>query len=958
MLLETYVYRIRVDPTDDVLASLFDPHGMSRGTTAKGRFLWNEATQTYDDIGLKRIMELHEAIRNGNISAEGMEELGEQLFQALFNKEVYHNFYNHYNECIQKRQLLRVELDVNEYDKIASWPWEFLRTPSASGYPPLWLATASSLAFARCIDAFPSSPVQLMPEEKVRILLVVATPSDQSVNKVTYEQIWEQISRYDAQVELVINPTLADIGEKLEAEKPHIFHFIGHARREEGDQRKMGQIALVNKIGRIEWVDAEKFAYRFNRYTPQIVILQACEGGASLEADIFTSVAAQVIKQRIPIVLAMQYEISNAIAKTFLERFYDHLMMRWDTVDQAVQEARRYLQDVNDRTKPYFAIPVLFINKNNPILPTLAKSKEHNATSILALPSEGDIPPPDAGFTRGGRPTPLYAFPLNGTFSHQTTFDLGMIWGLNRSSFIGLAAAKDENLIYDCLMRTERVLYDAYQAVQACNNVVMLPQRWWIKVNIEKYPNGPRDAYRVWQAAKIQDPRLQYIVTKGLPPGILPGIFITIPLLQQKEAKSRKKLQDWQREWQEKRNETINIVTDWCKSLLQDAFPHEQLAIVIQISEQDTKQTREFLHDLQVRLQELREKIQENFPIESIIPGAPAFDFDAPLADRDEELSHLPIFLRPDTQIPSGVCFYKWVESATVYANLNGDFADRSEKEKYRQIFQECTKIEGILPKDYQADSQEQPAWRVIEDLDHIALHAAADFDDLFLHFIAKYAPERIYSLIQAYAARSKRSEARRAALIFAVSSLLHDALLDAWVSGIKTDLTHFLSENDLYPRGKEPSFIEDLALSVVRQCKPAEASSIIQPFLHFLKPDVRVVCEDYFGKTADTAEKRPFFKDYDENLFTLVIRARSHTELPLAHIKRFLDVENTRAWALIMSSTPQLERIQGLLCLNRQQRAVLSLCTADEWKELCKDQGLVNTIIDSRHQRSLWYRD
>ena len=74
--------------------------------------------------------------------------------------------------------------------------------------------------------------------------------------------------------------------------------------------------------------------------------------------------------------------------------------------------------------------------------------------------------------------------------------------------------------------------------------------------------------------------------------------------------------------------------------------------------------------------------------------------------------------------------------------------------------------------------------------------------------------------------------------------------------------------------------------------------------------------------------------------------------------IKRFLDVENTRAWALIMSSTPQLERIQGLLCLNRQQRAVLSLCTADEWKELCKDQGLVDTIIDSRHQRSLWYRN
>ncbi len=148
-------------------------------------------------------------------------------------------------------------------------------------------------------------------------------------------------------------------------QQPHIFHFIGHGCLKNETGEEVGQIALVDDLfDEALWVDANFFSGLLNRYRPGVVMLQACEGGMLSASQAFVGVASKIVQQNIPVVVAMQYEVSNITASRFAYRFYERLAQD-DPVDIAAQNGRRAIALNTQYQKRDFATPVIFMRVND-----------------------------------------------------------------------------------------------------------------------------------------------------------------------------------------------------------------------------------------------------------------------------------------------------------------------------------------------------------------------------------------------------------------------------------------------------------------------------------------------------------------------------------------------------------------------------------------------------------------
>lgn len=362
MVQHCYTYRICIANRNNVQVEIRDLDNNSCGRPS-GQFNYRSKIR-------KRIQELHQAASEGKLTSSNVEELGEKLFDALFNEGLRRDFFGYYEKVwADEDALLRIELDVDERQlpDVAALPWEFIRVPPKAGYGNVWLGTDPNLVFSRRRARWIApKPISLKTDERLRIAIAVAAPS--GLGPVKYEKIWESLKELaDEQIERIellelVNPTTKRSIDDVLKQKPHIFHFIGHAQFGDPNQQAVGQIALVDQIrSEPDWIGAESFGELFTRHRPGIVVLQACESAALSASEAFVGIASQVVQQNIPVVVAMQYKVSNATARSFALEFYRCLSEN-DPVDKAVQEARRCiaLGPIGYAARD-FATPVLFM---------------------------------------------------------------------------------------------------------------------------------------------------------------------------------------------------------------------------------------------------------------------------------------------------------------------------------------------------------------------------------------------------------------------------------------------------------------------------------------------------------------------------------------------------------------------------------------------------------------------
>ena len=407
--------RVQVQKWNDKHQSLGEPSGIFR----------------YQDK-LAEITPLLATARNNELQNPSQTRaIGEVLFEILFDDRLLQDFVNFYHLVVQQeKQLLRVELDVNEQGmpEIAALPWEFMCVPARANLGAIWLGTVPDLVFSRRRSQWiPATPIQLQKDEKLRIALAISAPQD--LSPVAYEPVQEALEELAIEladrVELLpilqsANPETVDA--VLAKKKPHIFHFIGHGRLVNDNNRDIGQIAFVDpEFEEAMWVDADYFSELFNQHRPGVVMLQACEGGTLSASQAFVGVASRVVQQNIPVVLAMQYEVTNSTASRFSRRFYQQLV-QGDPVDIAAQYGRRAIAlGPTQYRKRDFATPVIFMRVQDGYL-FKRDEKSKNSNNIEEFPTQ-------LQFTRQQQKLPIISSPKQGIEGNGVMLEMVVIPG-------------------------------------------------------------------------------------------------------------------------------------------------------------------------------------------------------------------------------------------------------------------------------------------------------------------------------------------------------------------------------------------------------------------------------------------------------------------------------------------------------------------------------------------------
>lgn len=105
------------------------------------------------------------------------------------------------------------------------------------------------------------------------------------------------------------------------------------------DQRSRGYLAFETTDADIDWINGDDLGKRLSGRAVQVVILSACRSGLVGEGSTFNSVAGALIKQGIPAVVGMQFNIEVKQALKFAEMFY-WALLDGKTLTEAVAEAR------------------------------------------------------------------------------------------------------------------------------------------------------------------------------------------------------------------------------------------------------------------------------------------------------------------------------------------------------------------------------------------------------------------------------------------------------------------------------------------------------------------------------------------------------------------------------------------------------------------------------------------
>ena len=358
-------YHICVPSTDIVKVEKWSTASTEPDTLPDGKFNQEKITPKIQEI-----------IKNpANLKDEQIQKVGEALFEALFDRDLREDFLSFYTEVVKKKkQPLQVILEINEIamPEVVAYPWELMCLPDKYNQGDIHFATDRKLSFFRCryqLKEEAKQPIKLNEGEPLKIALVVSKPtSDPDLNNVEFREVSEYLKSLNDKPEnkvnflpLMVSKNFSNIVERLEEDAPDIFHFIGHGQLIEKNGEDIGQIAFVNDAGKADWKDAKMFSQLFSGHTPNIVILQACETGKQSETNAFSSVAFRLMLQGIPVVIAMQYKVSNQTATTFVKEFYSQII-KGDSVEVAVQKSRSKLAMDNGYEKRDFAIPVIYMN--------------------------------------------------------------------------------------------------------------------------------------------------------------------------------------------------------------------------------------------------------------------------------------------------------------------------------------------------------------------------------------------------------------------------------------------------------------------------------------------------------------------------------------------------------------------------------------------------------------------
>jgi len=241
--------------------------------------------------------------------------------------------------------------------------------PSALSLP--WELLHDEQGFLALRAQQPVSIVRRLPQAELgallteftpplRVLLVTARPDDagfvdpRGIARELLDEVQPQIEAGAVALEFLRPPTLAALRERLSQQPPiHILHFDGHGTFDDApapvDGQRLqggaqGKLAFEDDDGKCDLVEAERLAQLLQDSGVRLAVLTTCQSAQGAADDLFSSVAARLIRSGVDGVVAMSASVLVASAAKYVEAFYRKLAAG-DPVTLAHERARQALHD-------------------------------------------------------------------------------------------------------------------------------------------------------------------------------------------------------------------------------------------------------------------------------------------------------------------------------------------------------------------------------------------------------------------------------------------------------------------------------------------------------------------------------------------------------------------------------------------------------------------------------------
>jgi hypothetical protein len=250
--------------------------------------------------------------------------------------------------------VIRLEMPAN----LQHFPWEFLYDEQGLGF----FATNPRYSFVRVATAITTRPNAPPAQTPLSMLAVIpegsglATASEIHGLKVAIDALGDAV-----QLELLRGAvTPAVLQKRLDERQWDIVHFIGHGDIANG----IARVRLNSPDNSSEglWLPGETFATFFARRAPRLLVLNSCLGGSQSPNRTLSGIPPFLIRQGVPAVIAMQFEIPDDVAVTFARSLYGELLgpRARGRIDNALAEARRAMFQNAGEIPHGFAMPVFY----------------------------------------------------------------------------------------------------------------------------------------------------------------------------------------------------------------------------------------------------------------------------------------------------------------------------------------------------------------------------------------------------------------------------------------------------------------------------------------------------------------------------------------------------------------------------------------------------------------------
>lgn len=509
--------------------------------------------------------------------------------------------------------------------------------------------------------------------------------------------------------------------------------------------------------------------------------------------------------------------------------------------------------------------------------------------------------------------------------------DIGTIWGLQRSSFIGLLIGFEQTEIYENLKNVEFVLSQAIELNQKANEcVILLPKREWIKIEINQYSRLPYQKSQIIDAVvDISNKIAISLMDDSFPNSSIPGFFFEIDANQLNPSYSEQ-------------------IKNWCNALLNLLFPLQEIAIIINIISSIHEDIDQNIKILKIQLREIAEEI----PIELMRLDTRLF-FAKNIPSQKNAHTNLI-----NTEENPGLPFCSWMH----YVLTRSFQREKLDINKYKYPINLYNNLkEQYSEKELQDNYSEITARDIVLDIQVIAPTVLAKTYEQLLHLIVNVFPQWSYEWVGVYAESLIPDAVHTALNIITNAGLLSDLLMDAWVEAINIErfnMNLFFQNGAFSPDLDHTNNLklEGLFLALLRR-EDTRDNKKIQTLLEKLaisSTSLQALHDLYQNQKEHENE---FLNQNDPNQFILAIRAKVKLEQAINQFKAAPVTHLPTAICWLLTSIPPSEKnIAELLQLEPTKRAVFGLCTPQEWQQIEKRQEKKRQVLDCRRDRSLIY--